>query len=92
MARNPPSSERRTLLNRRRLARAAIVAKMRYWEALRAFELETTSGEEGEWPDRIKDDVISRIDDFAIPRGASREEETPRGRRIDFRDIIVCKA
>lgn len=66
MARNPPSSERRTLLNRRRLARAAIVAKMRYWEALRAFELETTSGEEGEWPDRINDDVISRIDDFAI--------------------------
>lgn len=66
MATKLTPAERTQRDKRRRTARALVLAKVRYWDLLRAFELETTSEEEGEWPDRINDDVISRIDDFAI--------------------------
>ena len=50
-----------------KLARAAIVARVAFWDALGAFEKATTDN--GEWPDRINDAVITTIDNIAACAG-----------------------
>lgn len=55
-----------------RLARAAVVAKVAYWDALRTFELDTTS--DGEWADKTNDAVIEAVDNLAGCAGDTADD------------------
>lgn len=50
------------------LARAAVVAKVAYWDALRAFEIVTTD-DSNEWNDRTNDRVHVDIEHVAACAG-----------------------
>lgn len=54
-------------------ARAAIVAKVAYWEALREFEVVTT-GRSDEWSDHINDKVCETIDQLAACAGGTADD------------------
>ena len=54
------------------LAREAVGAKVRYWDALRA--LETATASEGDWPDQVNDDVIEAIENLAGCAGDTADD------------------
>ena len=53
-------------------ARAAIVAKVAYWDALREFEV-MTSGRSDEWSSDTNDKVLVLIEDLAVCAGSTAE-------------------
>lgn len=50
------------------LARAAVAAKMAYWDALRAFERASCDPKEGTWLDHTDRVVTEELDSLAVGR------------------------
>ena len=55
-------------------ARAAIVAKVAYWDALRQFEV-MTSDDSDEWSDSINDKACEAIENLAACCGDTAEDD-----------------
>jgi hypothetical protein len=56
-----------------KLARAAIRAKLAYWDANRALEMATCKRGQDEWSDRINDSVEEAIEDACAACTTARD-------------------
>ena len=59
--------------NQINLARAAVVAQVAYWDALRAFEI-ATSDDSNEWSDRTNDQVCATVENLAVCAGSTADD------------------
>lgn len=65
------------------LARVAIIAKVAYWDALRAFEI-ATSDDSNNWSDRTNDQVCATVENVATCAGDTAEDLTDEDLELDF--------
>jgi hypothetical protein len=74
----------------RGLARAAVAAKMAFWDAVRQFELSTIPHGQTEWSDRTSDKIHHAID--AMAAGIDDAEQLDEGNLDELLKRAGCNA